>query len=92
MARSIAGILVQEQAVVRDVPPAWAVNVVKTCVVGIFLLPLLVPPVMVAGSAFLGAQAETFRMAACLFFVGLWVTMATFAKALTDAYPPVPRK
>ena len=63
----------------------------KTCVIGMFLLPLAIPLVMVAGAAFLDAQAETFRMAASLFSVALWVTMATFAKALTSAYPPVPR-
>jgi hypothetical protein len=92
MATAITGTLVLEKAVALDVPPRWAVAAVKTCVIGMFLLPLVIPLVMVGGAAFLDAQAETFRMAGSLFFIALWVTMAAFAKALTSHYPPVPRR
>jgi hypothetical protein len=81
-----------EQVLALDVPPRWAVVAVKVCVVGMLLMPLCIPPVALAANALLGAQAENFRMAACLASVAIWATMVACARILTSHYPPVPRK
>ena len=73
-------------------PPHWAILAVKCCVVGILTLPLATPPLVLTVGAFLGPGAESFRMVAVPFFIGLWLAMLVCAEVLTTYFPPVPRR
>jgi hypothetical protein len=72
--------------------PHWAIVAVKWCVVGILTLPLGSLPLVLTVGAFLGPRAESFRMVAVPFFIGLWLAMLVCAEVLTTYFPPAPRR
>lgn len=76
---------------VQLAPPQWAVAMVRCCVVGVLLLPVVAPAVLVGGSLLLGASGERFRMAGMLAAFWLGMFLLVLAETLTTHFPPVPR-
>lgn len=73
-----------------DVPPHWAVVVVKICVIGILLLPITT---LLCLRLLFGPTVEPdFRpLALVVGTIGLWIGMYVTAMAITTTYPPVRR-
>lgn len=88
--RSASGAGHRGEVALVAAPPAWAVAVVKCCLVGILVWPVVAPLLLLAGSAFLGVRAEHFRSVATPGLIGVWLFMLGMAHTLTTHYPPVP--
>jgi hypothetical protein len=79
------------QPAVREAPPSWTVLTVKSCVVGLLVLPLAMP-ILLAASMALGPGADLGRKIAFASSVVVWVGLFACAQVLTTLFPPVPRR
>lgn len=77
------------RAAAQEAPPPWAVRSVKCCVLGILGLPLLVPILLAASSAF-GPGADPWRRVGFFLALGVWLALFVGAQWLTTVFPPVP--
>ena len=71
-----------------DVPPRWAVWVVKACVIGLLLLPVLS---IAWAVAYRPTESSDLGPVALGLVITLAVGMGCSAAFLTAAYPPVPQ-